>query len=70
MNEQINTASLADLKSYLRWHILHRSAPNLSKAFDTENFAFFSATLQGQKEQDTTLEALHCDDRRRNSARQ
>src|SRR5882724_828309 len=51
MSEQINTASLTDLKSYLRWHILHRSASNLGKAFDAENFAFFSATLQGQKEQ-------------------
>jgi putative endopeptidase len=51
MNAQLQSASMGDLKSYLRWHVLHSAAPNLSKAFDDENFAFFSATLAGQKEQ-------------------
>jgi putative endopeptidase len=37
-------------KSYLRWHTLHGSANDLSKAFFDENFEFFSKTLQGQKE--------------------
>lgn len=37
-------------KSYLRWHVLHASAPNLPKAFFHENFEFFGKTLAGQKE--------------------
>ncbi len=51
MNAQIQSASLTDLKSYLRWHVVHGAATNLSKPFDDENFAFFSQTLAGQKEQ-------------------
>jgi putative endopeptidase len=37
-------------KSYLRWHVLHGQASNLTKAFFDENFDFFSHTLAGQKE--------------------
>jgi putative endopeptidase len=51
MNAEINAASLDSLKSYLRWHALRSAAPALSKPFVDENFNFFSATLQGQKEQ-------------------
>jgi len=51
MNTVLDTESLPALKSYLRWHALHSSARFLSKPFDDENFAFFSQTLQGQKEQ-------------------
>ena len=36
-------------KSYLRWHVLHGEAPNLSSAFFNEDFSFFSQTLGGQK---------------------
>lgn len=50
MSAQIQSTPLDDLKSYLRWHIVHEAAPNLSKAFDDENFAF-TAVLTGQKEQ-------------------
>ena len=35
----------------MRWHTLHGAAPYLAKPFEEENFAFFSQTLQGQKEQ-------------------
>lgn len=42
--------TLAAWKSYLRWHVLHGEADNLSKPFFDENFAFFSQTLSGQKE--------------------
>jgi putative endopeptidase len=48
---ELTTEKLDALKSYLRWHTLHGSASLLSKPFVDENFAFFSATLQGQKEQ-------------------
>jgi putative endopeptidase len=51
MNAEINAASLDSIKSYLRWHSLRSAAPALSKPFVDENFNFFSATLQGQKEQ-------------------
>ncbi len=51
MNAQVDNASLPDLKSYIRWHIVHAAAGNLSKPFDDENFAFFAQTLGGQKEQ-------------------
>ncbi|HEX4576323.1 MAG TPA: M13 family metallopeptidase [Edaphobacter sp.] len=51
MNAEIDSASLDSLKSYLRWHALRSAAPALSKPFVDENFNFFSATLNGQKEQ-------------------
>ena len=51
MNAEMDSASLDSIKSYLRWHVLRSAAPALSKPFVDENFNFFSATLQGQKEQ-------------------
>ncbi len=51
MNAEIDSASLDSIKSYLRWHALRSPPPALSKPFVDENFNFFSATLQGQKEQ-------------------
>ena len=42
--------SLDDLKTYLRWHLLHAEASLLSKAFVDEDFHFFRQTLQGAKE--------------------
>lgn len=50
MNQQIATADLDALKSYMRWHTVHRFAANLSEPFVTENFNFYAATLAGQKE--------------------
>ena len=50
-NQELGSEPLQAIKSYLRWHALHRAAPLLSKPFEDENFAFFSATLQGQKEE-------------------
>jgi len=50
-NQQITTADPSALKSYMRWHVLHRFAPNLSDPFVTENFNFFRKTIAGQKEQ-------------------
>ncbi|MEO7028475.1 MAG: M13 family metallopeptidase [Acidobacteriaceae bacterium] len=50
-NEVLGTEDLSALKSYMRWHLVHSSAPLLSKPFETENFAFYNQTLQGQKEQ-------------------
>jgi putative endopeptidase len=50
MNAELDSASLESIKSYLRWHALRTAAPALSKQFVQEDFNFFSATLQGQKE--------------------
>jgi putative endopeptidase len=50
MNQQIDSADTEALKSYLRWHTIHRYASNLSDAFVAENFHFYAATLAGQKE--------------------
>jgi putative endopeptidase len=51
MNAELETTSLESIKSYLRWHVLRTAAPALSKPFVQEDFNFFSATLQGQKEE-------------------
>jgi putative endopeptidase len=40
-------APLDQWRAYLRWQVLHRSAPLLASRFDRENFVFYSATLQG-----------------------
>ena len=50
MSEELNTASLDDWKTYLRWHLVHADAPFLSTAFVNENFAFYGKTLRGQQE--------------------
>jgi putative endopeptidase len=51
VNQVLTTQPLQAIKAYLRWHALHEAAPLLSKPFEDENFAFFSQTLQGQKEE-------------------
>ncbi|PKU24882.1 M13 family peptidase [Telmatospirillum siberiense] len=43
----IATASLDDVKSYLRWHLLHSAVRLLPKAFVEENFDFYGRTLAG-----------------------
>jgi putative endopeptidase len=49
--QEMNTAPIADWKTYLRWQLVHDSAPMLSKNFADENFDFYAKTLRGQKEQ-------------------
>ena len=44
------TRGLDEVKAYLRWHLVHESAPLLSRAFVDENFAFYSRTLRGVPE--------------------
>jgi putative endopeptidase len=51
VNKELEDEPVSAIKSYLRWHVVHGAAPLLSKPFQDENFAFFSATLQGQKEE-------------------
>ena len=42
---------LQDWKAYLRWHLVHGSAPYLAKAFEDENFDFYQKTLAGVQQQ-------------------
>jgi len=41
-----------DWKVYLRWKVLHNSAPFLHRAVEEENFAFFGKVLSGQEQQE------------------
>src|SRR5258706_642748 len=50
MSATIEKESLPDWKTYLRWHVAHNAATNLSSAFDKENFNFFGKTLRGQEQ--------------------
>ena len=43
----LKNSTVADLKVYLRWHLLHAEAPLLAKAFVDENFHFFDQILTG-----------------------
>jgi putative endopeptidase len=47
VNAQLKEASIADWKSYLRWHLIHDAAPALSSKFADENFDFFGRALTG-----------------------
>ncbi|MSU69324.1 MAG: M13 family peptidase [Opitutaceae bacterium] len=51
LDAQLAATPVADWQAYLRWHLLHASAPYLSTAFVDENFAFYSKTLTGQEKQ-------------------
>jgi putative endopeptidase len=44
---QLQAQSLDDIKQYLRWHLVHATAPYLSSPFVNANFEFFSKTLRG-----------------------
>ena len=46
----IQSDSLDDWKTYLRWHVLHSEAPLLPTKFVDENFNFYGKTLTGAKE--------------------
>jgi endothelin-converting enzyme/putative endopeptidase len=50
LNAVLKNTSVADLKAYLRWHLLHAEALLLAKPFLDANFQFFSKTLTGAKE--------------------
>ena len=47
----ITATPLADLKTYLRWHVVHSNAHMLPKRFVDEHFAFYSKALTGAQEQ-------------------
>ncbi|MEO6589382.1 MAG: M13 family metallopeptidase, partial [Pyrinomonadaceae bacterium] len=51
MNAMLKDISIGQWKTYLRWMLINSAAPILSKKFVDENFNFYSAYLQGTKEQ-------------------
>jgi putative endopeptidase len=47
INAEIESASLADWKTYLTWHLLHSTSAFLPTAFAKETFNFYGKTLSG-----------------------
>jgi putative endopeptidase len=52
VNRLVQQRPLSDWKVYLRWHLLHASAPYLASALENEDFEFFGKVLSGQQEQE------------------
>jgi putative endopeptidase len=50
VNPLIDSVSLADWKTYLRWHAVRAAAPLLSQPFVDENFNFQGKFMSGAKE--------------------
>lgn len=46
----LQSRSLEDWKTYLRWHVVHAKAPYLPAAFVTANFDFYNRYLRGVQE--------------------
>ena len=49
LNGVIAAGAMADLKAYLRWHVIRTAADLLPKAFADASFDFFGRTLTGQQ---------------------
>jgi putative endopeptidase len=50
LDVELKTVSLDDLKTYLRWHLVHSQVEVLPEPFVDEDFNFYGKTLQGTKE--------------------
>jgi putative endopeptidase len=50
LEELLHKYSMAQWKTYLRWHVVTGSVPALSDAFVQESFGFFGGTLVGAKQ--------------------
>ncbi|HZD96229.1 MAG TPA: M13 family metallopeptidase, partial [Candidatus Sulfotelmatobacter sp.] len=50
LDAALKNVSLNDVKTYLRWQLIHSQTDSLPKAFQDENFNFYGKTLQGAKE--------------------
>jgi putative endopeptidase len=51
LETSLQQRSLSDWQAYLRWQLIHGSAPYLAKNFADENFDFFRHTLFGAQQQ-------------------
>ncbi|MBZ5503982.1 MAG: M13 family metallopeptidase [Acidobacteriia bacterium] len=50
VNGVVDSVSVSDWKTYLRWHTVRSAAQTLSEPFVKENFSFYGQYLNGQKE--------------------
>jgi endothelin-converting enzyme/putative endopeptidase len=50
LDAALKKESLADWKTYLRWHLVHSQAQYLASPFMKENFNFYGKTLRGQEQ--------------------
>ena len=50
MSVTVKKTPMAELRVYLRWHVLYRSAPYLHEAAENEYFEFFRKRLLGQEQ--------------------
>jgi putative endopeptidase len=48
----LDSRPISDWRTYLRWHLVHASAPFLCKDAEQENFNFFGKVISGQPEQE------------------
>jgi putative endopeptidase len=53
LDRQIQSNSLDDLKTYLRWHVASANAPYLSSKFVQQNFDFYSHTFSQETKEST-----------------
>ena len=58
VNTVLKDTSLADLKTYLRWHLLHAEATLLAQPFLDENFQFLRPHSDRRHPTAAPLEAL------------
>ena len=58
MDAAVAQTSLDDLKTYMRWHLVHAEASLLPKAFVDEDFAFYGKILTGAERVGAALETL------------
>src|SRR5262249_62265795 len=50
MAQVLADTPIDDIKTYLRWHVVHSSATILATTFVDENFEFYGKALTGAKE--------------------
>ena len=58
LDAELAATPIDDWKMYLRWHLIHASAPALSQPFVDENFNFYNKTLHRLEGNSAALEAL------------
>jgi putative endopeptidase len=64
VDKLVASRPLSDWRVYLRWHVLHASAPYLCQDAELEDFNFFGKALSGQPEQEPRWKrAFHALDR-------
>jgi putative endopeptidase len=51
VEKSLNTVSIQDWKTYLRWNLINGFAGELSSAFDQQNYHFYGSVLTGTKAQ-------------------